>query len=576
MVDWTHAGVPRRPAGPGLHPGARRLDHLGRRPPRPRPGRARRARGARTGGGRGRPPGGPGRHRRPPGGAARRGAPGRPPADGGGRLGPRRPRPRRRDAGVTGPPRPGQKARPRRAKPRPDLPRRVAFDLLRAVAERDAYANLTLPALLREHGLDTRDAAFTTELAYGTLRGQGTYDVVLAACVDRPLDQVDPPVLDLLRLGAHQLLGDAGPVARRGRRHGRAGPRGGRRGPRLVRQRRAAPGRPARPRHLAGRGRARLRHRPGRATWRSSTRTPAGWSRRCATPSAGPSRRPRSCCPPTTSRRWSPWWPGPAAPPWPSWPRREPGPAAGRRTRPCCPPATPVASPRCATGGPGCRTRAASWWRSRWPPPRVEGSDARWLDLCAGPGGKAALLGAVAAGRGAALLAAEVAPHRAGLVARVVGDTAGVVVADGRAPAWRAAAFDRVLVDAPCTGLGALRRRPEARWRRRLEDVAGLTALQGELLRAGLDAVRPGGLVAYVTCSPHLAETRSVVLDVLHRQTGGRPPGGARRRTAVPARRTRSRQRSGRAALAAPARHRRDVPEPAAPRLTTGRGRPAH
>jgi len=108
---------------------------------------------------------------------------------------------------VTGPPRPGQKARPRRAGPRPDLPRRVAFDLLRAVAERDAYANLTLPALLREHGLDTRDAAFTTELAYGTLRGQGTYDAVLAACVDRPLDQVDPPVLDLLRLGAHQLLG---------------------------------------------------------------------------------------------------------------------------------------------------------------------------------------------------------------------------------------------------------------------------------------------------------------------------------------------------------------------------------
>jgi 16S rRNA (cytosine967-C5)-methyltransferase len=148
----------------------------------------------------------------------------------------------------------------------------------------------------------------------------------------------------------------------------------------------------------------------------------------------------------------------------------------------------------------------------------VEGSDERWLDLCAGPGGKAALLGAVAAGREAALLAAEVAPHRARLVARVVGDTAGVVVADGRVPAWRSATFDRVLVDAPCTGLGALRRRPEARWRRRLEDVAGLTALQGELLQAGLDAVRPGGLVAYATCSPHLAETRSVVLDVLHRQ----------------------------------------------------------
>ena len=101
---------------------------------------------------------------------------------------------------------------------------------------------------------------------------------------------------------------------------------------------------------------------------------------------------------------------------------------------------------------------------------------------------------------------------------RVVGDTATVVVADGRVPAWRAASLDRVLVDAPCTGLGALRRRPEARWRRQPEDVAGLTALQRDLLHAGLDAVRPGGLVAYVTCSPHLAETRSVVIDVLHRR----------------------------------------------------------
>ena len=91
----------------------------------------------------------------------------------------------------------------------------------------------------------------------------------------------------------------------------------------------------------------------------------------------------------------------------------------------------------------------------------------------------------------------------------------GVVVADGRVPAWRAGSFDRVLVDAPCTGLGALRRRPEARWRRQPADVAGLAALQRDLLAAALDAVRPGGLVAYVTCSPHLAETRTVVADVL-------------------------------------------------------------
>jgi 16S rRNA (cytosine967-C5)-methyltransferase len=92
-------------------------------------------------------------------------------------------------------------------------------------------------------------------------------------------------------------------------------------------------------------------------------------------------------------------------------------------------------------------------------------------------------------------------------------------MAAGRRPPWPAASFDRVLVDAPCTGLGALRRRPEARWRRRPEDIPLLRGLQHDLLVSGLRSVRPGGVVAYVTCSPHLAETRVVVDDVL--RSGG-------------------------------------------------------
>jgi 16S rRNA (cytosine967-C5)-methyltransferase len=74
-----------------------------------------------------------------------------------------------------------------------------------------------------------------------------------------------------------------------------------------------------------------------------------------------------------------------------------------------------------------------------------------------------------------------------------------------------------VLVDAPCTGLGALRRRPEARWRRQAADVAGLVRLQRELLVAALRLVRPGGVVAYVTCSPHPDETVGVVAEVVRR-----------------------------------------------------------
>ncbi|HEX2313038.1 MAG TPA: rRNA cytosine-C5-methyltransferase, partial [Thermomonospora sp.] len=141
-----------------------------------------------------------------------------------------------------------------------------------------------------------------------------------------------------------------------------------------------------------------------------------------------------------------------------------------------------------------------------------------WLDLCAGPGGKAGVLSALAARRDARLLACDVQPHRAALVRRAVDDRTGVAVVDGTVPAWRPGAFDRVLLDAPCTGLGALRRRPEARWRRQPSSVAELGPLQRALLGSALDAVRPGGVVAYVTCSPHLAETRVVVDDVLRRR----------------------------------------------------------
>jgi 16S rRNA (cytosine967-C5)-methyltransferase len=141
--------------------------------------------------------------------------------------------------------------------------------------------------------------------------------------------------------------------------------------------------------------------------------------------------------------------------------------------------------------------------------------DRLWLDLCAGPGGKARLLSGLAARGGTRLLAADGRLHRARLVRAAVSGAAGVVVADGTAPAWRPGSFDRVIADVPCSGLGALRRRPEARWRKSAADVAGLGGLQRRLLASALDAARPGGAVAYVTCSPHVDETRAVVADVL-------------------------------------------------------------
>ncbi len=408
---------------------------------------------------------------------------------------------------------PRRAAKPYR-RPQPDAARRAAFDVLRAVAERDAYANLVLPELLTSRGIEGRDAAFATELTYGTLRGQGTYDVVLAACVDRPLDQVDEPVRDVLRLGAHQLLAMRVPshaavsatveLARAVLGDGRA------KFVNAVLRRVGASDLASWVDELAPSydvdpvGHLAVAHSHPRwvvsavrdALRGSLEETAALLAADNVAPVVSLVARPGRAevaeliAAGAVPGRWSPY----AA----TLPGGEPG-----------------AIPAVRDGRGGVQDEGSQLVALALAAAPVEGSDQRWLDLCAGPGGKAALLGALARERGGRLLAAELAPHRARLTRRAVGDDADVVVADGRAPAWQAGAFDRVLVDAPCTGLGALRRRPEARWRRTAEDVAPLSALQRSLLASALAAVRPGGVVAYVTCSPHLAETRAVVGDAL-------------------------------------------------------------
>jgi len=430
----------------------------------------------------------------------------------------------------SGQPRAGQPpaARSRAGRPRTDPPRRAAFDVLRAVADRDAYANLLLPALLSERGLTGRDAAFATELTYGTLRGRGTYDAILGACSDR--DEIDPPVRDVLRLGVHQLLatriGSHAAVATSvDLAKDVCGPRPSGFVNAVLRRvatrdldawiQLVAPDRSRDPsgylavRHSYPRWIVdAFRDALGPAAAETEDALAAGNVRPevvlALSPAAAPS--PASV-------------PSPADPPAPEGLLPD-----GGRTR-WSPygyrlaggdPAPLVASGRAAVQDEASQLAALALTRIGLDP--VTGEDRLWLDLCAGPGGKARLLSGLAAARGARLVASDVRPHRARRVLealrRAGGKDPGVLVADGRQVPWPPGTFDRVLADVPCSGLGSLRRRPEARWRKTPGDVAELAGLQRELLNAAIDSVRPGGVVAYVTCSPHLAETRDVVTAV--------------------------------------------------------------
>ena len=133
------------------------------------------------------------------------------------------------------------------------------------------------------------------------------------------------------------------------------------------------------------------------------------------------------------------------------------------------------------------------------------------FDACAAPGGKAT---AIASGSGRTVVAADLQPHRVRLIAqntrRLGAANVAPLVGDGKKPPLRASSVDAVLIDAPCSGLGALRRRPDARWRIQPEDVENLSRLQQRLIERTLDALRPGGLLAYSACTMTAAETVQV------------------------------------------------------------------
>lgn len=390
--------------------------------------------------------------------------------------------------------------------PKPEASRLLAFDLISEVNQNMGYSNLLVPQALNASSLDDRDKGLVTELVYGTIRMQGKHDWVLQQISDRPFSEIDPGIIDVARLGIHQIhelrIPDHAAVSS------------------TVEVARKILGE-----SKASYVNAILRSvvRKTKEEWFESVHLISDPIKRLSILYSHPEWIVSSYF--DLLKNWDEVEAAlkinnePAIPTLVSWPGFstvedliELG-------------ALPTQySPYGAhwKGNPG----ALDLIKSRKAGVQDEGSQlvaeifsqaaqgSSWLDMCAGPGGKAALLSSIARGRAITFTANEISNSRAELVRQVVhGDQ--VLVGDGREIGKGESRYDAILIDAPCTGLGALRRRPEVRWRRDLKDLRALTQLQRELISSGISALNQGGVLGYATCSPHLAETSVQVADLL-------------------------------------------------------------
>jgi len=384
-----------------------------------------------------------------------------------------------------------------------DDPRLLAFEVLAEVELQGAYSNLILPKALSESILEANDRAFATELVYGTLRMQGRHDHFISAASDRSLEQIDPKALIVLRLGTHQL-----------------------------KQMRV-------PSHAAIYESVELAKK---VVGKSTASFVNAILRKIDSLDFDQLSKPTQEYSKLALEYSHPEWIVssyfdslknssevisllqanniPAKPTLIAWP----GLATQGELLEAG--ALPIATSSVAAtfdGNPGdiaaIRERRAGVqdlgsqlvvekFYDQFKP------NLRWLDLCAGPGGKAAYLSALLKRDGGYLLANEISNERAKLVSQVM-HHGKVNVSDGRSMPDELGKFDRILLDAPCTGIGALRRRPEVRWRRNLQDLKNLTALQSELLESATRLLSPGGIIAYVTCSSHQAETKFQIRSFL-------------------------------------------------------------
>ncbi|MEI7930608.1 MAG: transcription antitermination factor NusB [Actinomycetes bacterium] len=398
----------------------------------------------------------------------------------------------------------------KRANPSPA--RLIAFDLVTQVNRGGAFANLRLPELLAESNLEQRDRAFATELSYGTLRMQGKHDYAITKKIDRPFAELDEKVVDILRLGVHQIFEMRVPV------HAAVGE--------TVELARA----------VAGESKASYVN----ALLRAIASDPDIYTELKIDESVENLEKLAILY---SHPKWiiSAYfdqlkdWDAvvellkmnnvPAAPQIVAWPGKSTVAEILETGGSKLPIGTySVQSDHLPNEYPAIKDKRAGIqdMGSQLVAEIFFGtSDSKsqsWLDLCAGPGGKAALLNNLLTENfpNAKFLANEPSEHRAELVARVV-PKSKIISFDGRNSSEFGETFDRILIDAPCSGLGALRRRPEARWRRSINDLKELLPLQRDLIDSAYEMLNVGGVIGFATCSPLLAETKGQVLDAMYR-----------------------------------------------------------
>lgn len=420
-----------------------------------------------------------------------------------------------------------------RAKRPVDLARRIAYDVLYAVNEEDAYANIILPRALRlarqtDPTFDSRDAAFVAELVYATLRSQGRWDWVISQHTTRPINELDAEVRNVLRLGVHQMLAmrvpDHAAIAATVDLAREVTTEGPSRMVNAVLRSIQRTGENELDTRLH-----RLDHDERLATQHSHPLWMVEAFRQALDAHGYPESEVEDLLEadnvaPVVSLVARPGLITPAdlADEAIDILRTRVAPGDVSEFAVLIEHGDPAQLPAIRSGLAGAQDEGSQIAAHIAAEAPIDGSDTTWLDLCAGPGGKAALFAALGAARGAHIVANEIHPHRARLIERATRalHNVEVISGDGRTlggqgTSWPLGYFDRVIVDVPCTGLGALRRRPESRWRKTDATLAELLPLQRDLLARAIELTRSGGLITYVTCSPHRAETRDQVEAVL-------------------------------------------------------------